>query len=78
MAIPVRTALRRSCREASGVAILSRLPAKQDGGQTLRQRRLLAGIKAGRRYQPPRPSLLQWLGGWLARHFSRIGSNRTV
>ena len=78
MAIPVRTPLRRSCREASGVAILSRLPAKTDGGQTLRQRRLLAGMKAGRRSQPPRLNLLRLLGGWLARHFSRIGSSRTV
>ncbi|AOZ50912.1 hypothetical protein [Chromobacterium vaccinii] len=78
MAIPVRTALRRSCREASGVAILSRLPARKDGEQTLRQRRLLAGMRAGRHCQPARSNLLRRLGAWLARHFSRIGSSRMV
>ncbi|WP_434631992.1 hypothetical protein [Chromobacterium sp. CV08] len=78
MAVPVRTALRRSCREASGVAILSRLPARRDGGQTLRQRRWLAGMQAARRRPPSRPKLLQWLGDWLARHFSRAGSSKMV
>ncbi|MEO9385556.1 hypothetical protein [Chromobacterium phragmitis] len=74
MAIPVRTALRRSCREASGVAILSRLPAG-GGGQTLRQRRRLA--QACRGGLPVRPGLWRRMGNWLASYFSRSGSSST-
>lgn len=77
MAVPVRSALRRSCREACGVVILSRLPATRDGGQTLRQRRQLARLRLGHGCLPPPLRLWQRLGGWLARHFSRSGAIKT-
>ncbi|AUH53206.1 hypothetical protein CXB49_21640 [Chromobacterium sp. ATCC 53434] len=70
MTVPIRTSLRRSCREASGLAILSRLPAPRASHAVRRRRLPLA------RPSPPPSSAWRRLADWLARHFSRSGAIR--
>ncbi|UTH76056.1 hypothetical protein [Chromobacterium sp. IIBBL 290-4] len=74
MSVPVRTALRRSCREASGVVILSRLPMRDAGWQTLRQRRQLARIRVNHGGLPLRLNLWQRLCRWCGAYFKRSGA----